>query len=168
MSLLSRRMMMAIAEMEEEGDMAQWKVSGEEYELAEDIQEWTIELPGVTEIFAVFLPYGTTANSSASINAGAKVSDGLNTIDFANTFVGVISNTADKIWRKTGVHIVTEDGMIYEEVVQDSGFWDFVSGAAKTPTAFIPRSTDLSSVTTFTIAGYGQIGAGSKLKIWAK
>lgn len=153
----------------EEDEVKEWKIYGEEYELAEDTVKWELNLPDVTEIFFIMLPYGTQKNSSSGANGGITVSDGDNSYSFMNLLTGIISNSAGQIWKRQTFHIILDNGLIYAEKSLDSSYWDFNTVVAASEFMALPHQTLLSKIKYLKLDGYSNyIGSGSKVKIWAR
>lgn len=168
MSISSRRRIMMAMEMEDD-EVKEWKICGEEYELAEDTLKWEFDLPDATEIFFVLLPCGTQKNSSSNSNGGITVSDGENSYSFVNLLNGIISNSAGQIWKRQTFHIILDNGLIYAEKSQDASYWDFNTVVAASEYMVLPSQTLLSKIKYLKLDGYtNYIGAGSKVKIWAR
>ena len=153
----------------EEDEVKEWKICGEEYELAEDMLKWEFDLPDATEIFFIMLPFGTQKNSSSNSNGGITVSGDGGSFSFVNQLNGITSNSADKIWKRQVCHIILDNGMIYGARGVDTGYWDFNTVVSVDEFMFIPKQTSLSKIKHFILDGYSNyIGAGSKVKIWAR
>lgn len=161
------RRLMLNSETEDE-EVKEWKINGEEYELMEDKKIWEFVMPDVTEILAIYLPFGTTANASGGAG-GITVTDGTNRIDFTNIIPDITLNTANKVWARCLLRVVLDNGMIYAEMMKDVSYWDFTTLKGKELQSFFPTNTLAKKITSFALNGYERyIGAGAKIKVWAR
>lgn len=138
--------------------MSWWKIK----------KTWEIAMPNVTEIFARFLPFGTTANDSSG-SGGIRIMNGTDELEFVNMISSTLSNVEDKVWAIKSIHIVLDNGIAYAETSASSSNWDFTSNLSGQEMLFFPRSTVLENITSLILDGYNRyIGAGSKIKVWAR
>lgn len=125
-------------------------------------------MPNVTEIFARFLPFGTTANDSSG-SGGIRIMNGTDELEFVNMISSTLSNVEDKVWAIKSIHIVLDNGIAYAETSASSSNWDFTSNLSGQEMLFFPRSTVLENITSLILDGYNRyIEAGSKIKVWAR
>lgn len=148
----------------------EWEIYGEEHVLEEDTMEWKIDLPNATEVLFIFLPFGTTKNDAIG-NLNAQLCDGEEHFDIvlANT----ASNNAGKIWNKYGAHTLLDNGIVFLNLEKDGSYWDFSAfiGSQNHLSMLSPCETQLDKVTALNISGVSSnnyVGAGSKIKIWAR
>lgn len=148
----------------------EWTIYGEEHEIAEDTMEWKIDLPNVTEVMFMFLPFGSAKNDSNGF-LNALLCDGEKNFDIK--LEKTASEKASKIWNRRDAHVSLDNGMIFADSVVNSGYWDFraIAGNAYSVYLWSPCETEMKKIDTLKISGVSDnkyIGAGSKIKIWAR
>lgn len=95
--------------------------------------------------------------------------NGTDELEFVNMISSTLSNVEDKVWAIKSIHIVLDNGIAYAETSASSSNWDFTSNLSGQEMLFFPRSTVLENITSLILDGYNRyIGAGSKIKVWAR
>lgn len=148
----------------------EWIIYGEEHELTEDTMEWKIDLPDVTEVLFIFLPFGTTKNDAIG-NLKARLGDGEEYFD--NVLRNAAPGKAEKVWSRYGAHTLLDNGIVFSDLEWDGSHWDFSPFAGNAAGVWIsaPCETKLDKITVLNISGIfydKHVGAGSKIKIWAR
>lgn len=132
--------------------------------------EWKIDLPNATEVLFIFLPFGTTKNDAKG-NLVAQLCDGEEY--FGITLESTASGDASKIWSKCGTHTLLDNGIVFSDSEYNRSYWDFscFTGNQANVQMLSPCETQLDKVTVLNISGVSNnkyVGAGSKIKIWAR